>query len=171
MIHPLDPIYNAQSKILILGSFPSVISRATHFYYAHPQNRFWQVLSALAQCPLPQTIDEKKALLLKHHIAVWDVIHSCDIHGSSDQSIRNVIPNDLRQLLSESQIESIYANGTKAMQLYRQYCLSSTQREIVCLPSTSPANRRLSLEQLIKIWDDKINLSRFDTITEYHALK
>lgn len=136
MIHPLDPIYNAQSKILILGSFPSVASRAEHFYYAHPQNRFWQVMSALCQCDLPTTIDEKKTLLLKHHIAVWDVIHSCDIRGSSDQSIRNVIPNDLRQLLRETQIETIYTNGTKATWLYQQYCNNSTQREIVSLPST-----------------------------------
>ena len=111
MIHTFEPVYNEKSEILILGTFPSVKSRASGFYYQHPQNRFWKVVSALAGVPIPGTIEEQKTLLLENHIAVWDVIYSCDINGSSDSSIRNVVPNDIRALLDMTSIKTIYANS------------------------------------------------------------
>lgn len=151
-IHEFDPIFNKQSRILILGTFPSVKSREQKFYYGHPQNRFWKVLSILTKEPLPNTIQEKKALLLSHGIALWDVIYSCDIVGSSDTTIKNVVPADIPYLLENSSIETIYGNGTKACQLYDRYLLSKTGMPIYKLPSTSPANASYSLEKLIASW-------------------
>ena len=121
--HPIPPLYDKDSKILILGSFPSVKSREEAFFYGHKQNRFWKVLAALFQEPIPETIDEKKHLLLRHHIAIWDVIQSCDIKGSSDSSIKNVKPTELRKILDASNIKQIYANGSKAGQLYKKLSL------------------------------------------------
>ena len=120
--HTFLPVYNEESRILILGSFPSVKSRENQFYYGHPQNRFWKVIAGIFKEPLPQTIDEKKDLLLRHRIAVWDVIDSCDIVGSSDSSIRNVVPNDMDLILSNAKIQGIFANGGKAHQLFVKYC-------------------------------------------------
>ncbi len=158
MIHTFEPVYNEHSKILILGTFPSVKSRELSFYYQHPQNRFWKVISALASCPTPGTIEEQKLLLLENHIAVWDVIYSCDINGSSDSSIKNVVPNDIRSLLNKSDITTIYANGGKADELYNRYCYQETNKEITKLPSTSPANASYSLEKLVACWGEKIRL-------------
>lgn len=152
VIHPLNPIYDRNSRILILGTFPSVKSREAGFYYAHPQNRFWQVIAALTHEPLPLTHEAKTQLLLSHHIALWDVIRSCEITGSSDASIRNVIPNPLKDLIDNSCIDAVYANGTKACHLYRTYSEKTTGFPIVCLPSTSPANARSGLEALITEW-------------------
>lgn len=155
--HPIAPIYNNNSRILILGSFPSVKSREQGFFYGHPQNRFWRVVAALCQCDTPCTIEEKKALLLSNHIAVWDVIRSCDIVGSSDSSIKNVIPNDLSVILEQADIEKIFVNGKKAEQLYKKYIFPRINREAVCLPSTSPANAAWSLERLIEAWKDIVS--------------
>ena len=152
IIHPIPPLYDKDSKILILGSFPSVKSREEAFFYGHKQNRVWKVLAALFQEPIPETIDEKKHLLLRHHIAIWDVIQSCDIKGSSDSSIKNVKPTELRKILDASNIKQIYANGSKAGQLYKKYQLPLTGMEAVVLPSTSPANAAWSLERLCEAW-------------------
>jgi len=152
MQHSLDPVYNTHSKVLILGTFPSVKSREQRFFYAHPQNRFWKVIAALTHTTLPITLAEKKAMLLANHLALWDVIASCDITGSSDSSIKNVIPMDFSTLLYQSQIEHIYANGAKAYELYQKYCFQTTHRDITKLPSTSPANAACSLERLIEAW-------------------
>ena len=119
--HPIPPLYNADSKILILGSFPSVKSRETAFFYGHPQNRFWKLLSLLLEAPFPETVAERRKFLLAHGIAVWDVIASCEIYGSSDASIRNAVPNDLRQILDGARIRQIYVNGRTAGKLYRKY--------------------------------------------------
>lgn len=151
--HEFEPVFDEHSRILILGTFPSVKSREQAFYYGHPQNRFWKVISELTEEPLPNTIEEKKSILLKHQIAVWDVIESCDIIGSSDSSIRNVVPSDLNQILSSAPIERIYANGGTAKRLFDRYQKESTGREIVGLPSTSPANAAWSLERLILAWN------------------
>lgn len=156
MIHTFEPVYDQQSKILILGTFPSVKSRESGFYYQHPQNRFWKVISALVGWPTPGTIEEEKTLLLENHIAVWDVIYSCDINGSSDSSIKNVVPNDIRSLFDKTDIETIYANGGKAYELYKRYCFIQTNMEIIKLPSTSPANASYSLEKLVACWGEAI---------------
>lgn len=149
--HNIQPVYNKDSCILILGSFPSVKSREGQFFYHHPQNRFWKIFEQLFDLKL-QTIEDKKAFLLKHHIAVWDVIASCDIVGSSDSSIENVLVNDINSLIKETSIETIYTNGKKAHQLYQKYIFPVTQKEDICLPSTSPANATYSLEKLIESW-------------------
>ena len=150
--HPIPPIVDANSRILILGSFPSVLSRETMFFYGHPQNRFWKVLSLVYDRPLPVTIPEKKALLLSHGIALWDVIAPSEITGSSDTSIKNVIPNDLTQIFKIAPIRQIYVNGKTAEKYYNHTLRSSTGREAICLPSTSPANASWSLERLVQAW-------------------
>ncbi len=150
--HPIEPIYNENSKILILGSFPSVKSREEGFFYGHPQNRFWRVLATVFATDLPVTIEEKKNFLYNNRVAVWDVIGSCDITGSSDSSIKNVAPNDLGQILERTDIQQIYVNGKTAKQLYDKYIYPQIKREAICLPSTSPANAAWSLERLIGEW-------------------
>ena len=152
IVHPIPPFYSSDSEILILGSFPSVKSRETGFFYGHPQNRFWKVLAAFTREEVPQTIEEKKALLLRNRIALWDVIGSCEIEGSSDASIRNVVPNDLRVILDHAQIRTICVNGKTAYRYYERYTRQQTGREAVCLPSTSPANAAWSLEKLQAEW-------------------
>ena len=151
-VHKYPLIFDRYAKVLILGTFPSVRSRALGFYYGHPQNRFWKVLAHLTNESIPQTIQEKKALLLKHHIAIGDVIKSCDIIGSSDSSIKNVVPMDISIILEHCQIEQIYANGQTAAKLYQKYLQPKIQKEIITLPSTSPANATYSLEKLIESW-------------------
>ena len=150
--HTFEPVFNQESRILILGSFPSVKSRENHFYYGHPQNRFWKVLAGVFGEGVPVTIEEKKHFLLEHGIAIWDVIASCDITGSSDSSIKNVVTTDLRVILEHAHIERIYANGATAAKLFHKYQEPVVQREIICLPSTSPANAGYSLERLIEKW-------------------
>lgn len=150
--HPIAPVYNHESQILILGSFPSVKSRENQFFYGHPQNRFWKVLAQIFEDELPQTIAEKTEFLLKHQVAVWDVIASCEIEGSSDSSIRNVVTNDLRDILDTAEIKQIYVNGKKAEQLYRKYIEPKTGRTAICLPSTSPANAAWSVKRLVEAW-------------------
>lgn len=156
IMHTFQPIYNAQSKILILGSFPSVKSRENQFYYGHSQNRFWKVLAYMLEADVPQTVEEKKKLLLDNKIAIWDVIESCTIQGSSDTSIRDVAVNDFSVILENSKIEKIYVNGTKAYELYHKYAEKKTGIKAVKLPSTSPANAAWSLEKLCKAWKEEI---------------
>lgn len=150
--HTFEPVYNKDSKILILGSFPSVKSREQGFYYGHARDRFWKVLSELLSCKEPLEIEEKKEILLKHHIAIWDVIDSCDIKGSSDSSIRNVVPADISSILKQSSVQKIYANGKTAGKLYQKYIQPNTNMGIEILPSTSPANAACSLEDLQNTW-------------------
>lgn len=150
--HEFDPVYDERSGLLILGTFPSVKSREQNFYYGHPQNRFWKVLAALFEDRVPETVAEKKELLLSHRVAVWDVIAECDIAGSSDSSIKNVVPEDLSVILNYAPIEKIYANGTKAYDLYMKYSYPVTGREIIKLPSTSPANAAFGMERLLAAW-------------------
>lgn len=150
--HEIDPVYDINSKILILGSFPSVKSRENYFFYHHPQNRFWKTLSGILNCDTPISIEEKKEFLLNHNIAIWDVIASCEIEGSSDNSIKNVIPNDLNKITAICDIKQIFCNGRKAFELYKKYCEKNTNLKAIKLPSTSPANARFSLEKLIENW-------------------
>jgi hypoxanthine-DNA glycosylase len=150
--HPIAPVYDEDARILILGSFPSVKSRQVGFYYGHPQNRFWRVLAALWEETVPASTEEKRSFLLRHHIALWDVIASCEITGSSDSSIRDVTPNDLSPILNSCPIETIYTNGATAGKLYRRYQEPILQRPAILLPSTSPANASWSLERLISAW-------------------
>ena len=148
--HDFEPVFDENSKVLILGTFPSVKSRENQFYYGHPQNRFWKVIAGLTESKVPQTIEEKKKLLLEHGIAIWDVIESCDIIGSSDSSIKNVVPADIERVVANSKIQNIYANGGTAKKLYEKYSQKKTGREIIGLPSTSPANAAYSLERLLE---------------------
>ncbi len=150
--HMFEPVFDENSRILILGTFPSVKSRENHFYYGNPQNRFWKVTASLAGEEVPETVSEKKDFLLRNRIAVWDVIAECDIAGSSDSSIRNVTPNDMGVILDRAPIEGIFANGAKAYELYMKYCYPAAEREIVKLPSTSPANAAWSTERLTQEW-------------------
>ena len=137
---------------MILGSFPSVKSREAMFFYGHPQNRFWKVIATVCNEELPDTIEEKKALLLRNHIAVWDVIASCDIEGSSDSSIKNVKANDLSVILDNARIRAIYANGKTAEKYYKKYIEKKINRKALCLPSTSPANAAWNIERLTEEW-------------------
>ena len=152
IVHSFEPVYNIDSEILILGTLPSVKSRENNFYYGHKQNRFWKVLATLLKEPVPDTIEEKKAMLLAHRIALWDVIQSCDIKGSSDSSIKNVQPTDIGMILEKTNVTQIYANGNKAGQLYKRYQFPVTGIEATVLPSTSPANAAWSFDRLCEAW-------------------
>ena len=158
--HTFEPVYDRDSRILILGSFPSVKSREIQFYYGHPQNRFWRMLAEIYKEPIPQTKEEKTEMLLQHHLALWDVIASCDIVGSSDSSIRNVQANDLNQILQQANITKILLNGGKAFELYQKYCKregksggkNDCMLTEIKMPSTSPANAVCNMERLIEAW-------------------
>ena len=152
IVHSFEPVYDKDSEILILGTLPSVKSRENNFYYGHKQNRFWKVLATLLKEPVPETIEEKKAMLLAHRIALWDVIQSCDIKGSSDSSIKNVQPTGIGMILEKTNMTQIYANGNKAGQLYKRYQFPITGIEATVLPSTSPANAAWSLARLCEAW-------------------
>lgn len=154
--HPIPPIYDANAEVLILGSFPSVKSREGQFFYHHPQNRFWKVLAAVTHAPVPQSVEEKKTFLLHNRIALWDTVQHCEITGSADSSIRNVVPNDLRPILEATGLRRIYCNGTTAYRLYLRYLYPELQIMPVKLPSTSPANAAWSLERLIEAWQQII---------------
>ena len=152
IIHPIPPFYDSTSKVLILGSFPSVKTRESGFFYGHPQNRFWRVLAAVLDTPVPETIEEKITLLIRNRIALWDVIASCDITGSSDSSIRHVIPTDLTPILAGGTIRAVFTNGGTATRLYKRYQEPVTALPAIGLPSTSPANAAKSLDALTKDW-------------------
>lgn len=150
--HTFEPVYDKNSQVLILGTFPSVKSRENNFYYGHPQNRFWKVIAGITKSDVPETIIEKKKLLLENHIAIWDVIESCTITGSSDHSIKDVTVNNIGALIEDSHITAIYGNGAKACELYNRYVKEQTGLEIQKLPSTSPANAAFRLERLCEEW-------------------
>lgn len=152
IVHPIPPVFDANSRILILGSFPSVKSREEGFFYGHPQNRFWKVLAAVFEEEVPKTTEEKRAFLLHNQVAVWDVIASCDITGSSDSSIRNVTANDLSTILNRADILAIYVNGKTAYRYYRKYSEIRVNRPAICLPSTSPANAAWNVARLVEAW-------------------
>lgn len=156
VIHEIPPVWDENSRILILGSFPSVKSREGKFFYHHPQNRFWKVLAGVLECPVPQSVEEKRKMLLEHGIAVWDVIASCQIEGSSDSSIRDVVPNDMGELLNGAPIKKIFTNGGTAFRLYEKYTKQRTGRNAEKLPSTSPANAAWSLERLTAEWSSQM---------------
>ena len=150
--HTIPPIFDSNSEILILGSFPSVKSRESYFYYAHNKNRFWKVISTILGDELPKSDEDKKSMLLRHHIALWDVVAECMIYGSSDMTIRDVKANDISLILDNSNIKAIYTNGKTAQRLYEKFLSKKTDRVSFCLPSTSPANASYSLERLISEW-------------------
>ncbi len=148
-IHEIEPVFDERSRVLLLGTFPSPKSREQGFFYGHPQNRMWKVLAAVYGEDVPQSVEERRAFLLRHGIAMWDVLASCAIKGASDASIRDAVPNDLSRILDVAPIEGIYATGAKAHELYRRHLEPVYGRECLRLPSTSPANAATSLEALI----------------------
>lgn len=150
--HPIPPLFDENAKILILGSFPSVKSRECGFYYGHPQNRFWKVTAFVFGEEVPRTVEEKRSMILRNHVALWDVIASCDITGSSDSSIKNVVPNDVKRVINSSNVQKIYVNGKKAKSLYDKYLEKELGITAVCLPSTSPANASWRLDRLQNEW-------------------
>ena len=150
--HPIPPFCAEGARVLILGSFPSVKSRESGFFYGHPQNRFWRVLSQVFDDAVPATVTARKDFLAAHRIALWDVIASCRIEGSADSSIRDVVPNDVASLLEASHIEAVFTNGKTAQNLYDKYLKSTLGMTAVCLPSTSPANAAWSMEKLVEAW-------------------
>ena len=154
--HPFKPIFDKNSKILILGSFPSVISRKFGFYYTNPQNRFWRVLAAILNAAVPESTDEKIKFLLSHHIAIYDAAISCEIEGSSDAKMSKIIPVNLEPIFSGARIAQVFANGGKAYEICKKYLedeiIKATKNEVIKLPSTSPANAKFSLEKLMQEW-------------------
>ena len=150
--HTFTPVYDERSEILILGTFPSVKSRENNFYYGHPQNRFWRVLAHVLGESVPTDIEEKRALLLRHRIALWDTVAACSVTGSADAGIRDVVPNDISAILRTAPIRAIYTNGAKAHERYRRHILPSTGIEDIKLPSTSPANAAWRFERLCGEW-------------------
>lgn len=151
--HDFQPIFNKESRILILGTMPSPKSREVGFYYGHPRNRFWKVVSDVCGEELPQTKEEKIAFALRNKIAVWDVLAGCEIKGAEDASIRNPVPNDMNNIVKSADIRAVFATGQKAAQLYRKYCQQETGMGIICLPSTSPANCSVSYEKLFEAYE------------------
>ena len=154
--HPFKPIFDQNSKILILGSFPSVVSRKLGFYYANPQNRFWRVLAGILNAPLPASTNEKINFLLDHRIAIYDAAISCEIKGSSDAKMTAVLPANLEPIFSGAHIAQVFANGGKAYEICKKYLktqiLNATGKEPIKLPSTSPANANFSFERLAREW-------------------
>ena len=166
--HPFPPVWCGDSRILILGSFPSVRSRQEGFYYGHPRNRFWPVLAQVFGESVPMSIEEKKDFLLRHHLALWDVLASCEIAGSSDASVRNPVPNDLCLILKHAEIAAVLCNGTLAGQVYRRFQQPLTGMEAVILPSTSPANAAWSLDKLAKAWKEAVEAALIAGFSSRH---
>ena len=154
--HPFPPVVDENCRILVLGSFPSVKSREDGFFYGHPQNRFWRMLAAIFTEEVPADIPAKKAFLLQHHIALWDVIASCEIEGSSDASVKNAVPVDIDRVIQIASIERIICNGNLAYKLYQRHLEPLTGIQAISLPSTSPANAAWSLEKLVSAWRDAL---------------
>ncbi len=152
VVHPIEPVYDANSRALILGSLPSAASRERRFYYGHPQNRFWRVIAAVCGEEVPVSDEEKKRLLLRHGIALYDTVYRCDITGSSDSSIKNVVPTDPGPIVRSSRIKSVFCNGAAAGRFYERYHRSQLGIPAVTLPSTSPANAAWSLPRLVDVW-------------------
>ncbi len=156
IVHPIPPLFDECSRILILGSFPSVKSREEGFFYGHKQNRFWKVVAAIFEEETPSDIDEKRTFLLRNHVALWDVIHSCDIEGSADSTIKNVTPNDLHRIMDKASIKAIFTNGKTSEKYYKKYIEPELAIKAICLPSTSPANAAWKLDRLIEMWGKQI---------------
>lgn len=156
VVHEIPPVFNSHSHVLLLGTMPSPKSREQGFFYGHPQNRFWRVMAELFDEPVAQTIEEKKDLLLRHRIALWDVLSSCDIEGASDASITHARPNDLRCILEAAGIQAIFATGTKAGQLYKRLIEPELGIPCTILPSTSPANARMRLPELVRAYREAL---------------
>lgn len=154
IVQPFDPVFDGGSRVLVLGSFPSVLSRENAFYYGNPRNRFWRVVAACIgeEAPADGDVDGKRSLLLRHGIALWDVIESCDIKGSSDASIKNVVPARVERVMEAARVEHVLCNGATAGRLYKRFLLARTGLPAVVLPSTSPANAAWSEARLIECW-------------------
>lgn len=150
--HEFPAVYDRGSRVLLLGSIPSPKSREVGFYYGHPQNRFWKVLAAVLGESVPETIPQKKAMLKKHHIALWDVLESCTIVGASDTSIEDAVPNKISELVKATRVERIFCTGTTAHKLYQKYCAADVGIDAERLPSTSPANCAVSFEKLVEAY-------------------
>ena len=150
--HPFDPVVSPESRVLILGSFPSVKSREQGFYYGHPQNRFWRMLAAVFDEPVPQSIPEKRELVLRHGLALWDVIASCEITGSSDASVKNAVPVEIARVTGVADIRGVLCNGGLSGRLYARYLAPLTGIEALVMPSTSPANAAWTLPRLVDAW-------------------
>mgnify|MGYP002801333373 FL=1 len=150
VVHQFQPVFDSRSRVLILGTMPSPKSREQGFYYGYPRNRFWMVLAQVLGEPQPETIEEKTEMALRHGVAVWDVLASCDIHGADDTSIRNPVPDDMSRILDRAPVQAIFTTGTKATALFRRYCAEQAGMDSIPLPSTSPANCRISTEELVK---------------------
>lgn len=148
LFHPFPPVFNAESKILILGSFPSVASREQTFYYGHPRNRFWPILAAVLKVQEPQSIKEKKLMLLQRRIALYDAVSACTIVNSQDASMQNIVPADLSGIFREAAIQAVFTNGNKAYEI----CTKRIKIPAVKLPSTSPANARFRFDDLVSEW-------------------
>ena len=151
-VHPFDPIFDEDSRILILGTFPSVKSREVQFYYGHPRNRFWKTLATLLQADFPQTVEEKIQFLKTHHIALWDTCAACDIDGSADATIRRTVPNDIRPIVEHADICAIFCGGKTAGRLYETHLFPQTGIPAIVLPSTSTANAACTDAMLIDAW-------------------
>lgn len=156
IVHPFPPVADDQCRILILGSFPSVKSRENDFYYGHPQNRFWRVLAGVFGDAVPESVPDKKAFLLRHHVALWDVIERCEITGSADASIRNAVPVEISRVMQLAPIDTVLCNGALAGRLYTRYLRPLTGIDAVVLPSTSPANAAWSVDRLMAAWRNAI---------------
>ena len=152
VLHNIPPLYCEKSETLILGSFPSVKSREAEFFYGHPQNRFWRVLAGVFSAPVPETVEQKKKLVLENGLALWDVIAECEITGSADTSIKNVKPNNIAGIIEKTAVSRIFVNGKTAEKYYIRYIEKKVGQKAVCLPSTIPANAAWSLDRLIAAW-------------------
>lgn len=152
VIHEFQPVFNEDSRILMLGTMPSPKSREVGFYYGHPRNRFWKVVAEVCGEEMPETKEERIAFALRNRIAVWDVLAGCEIKGADDSSIRNPVPNDMNVILKHANVRAVFTTGMKAWQLYKRYCYPQTGIEAVPLPSTSPANCRMSYEELYEAY-------------------
>ena len=152
IIHSIEPVFDAESRVLILGTMPSPKSREVQFYHGHPQNRFWRVLAAVLGEEVPQSVPEKKAMLLRHRIALWDVLAECEITGASDSSIRNPVANDLSVILDHAPVQAVFTTGATAWKLYTRLQKPHTGIEAVRLPSTSPANCAVKMEALTEAY-------------------
>ncbi|MCD8221241.1 MAG: DNA-deoxyinosine glycosylase [Clostridiales bacterium] len=152
VFHEFGPVYDETSRVLVLGTIPSPKSREQGFYYGHPRNRFWKILSAVWEEEEPVTVEDRRAFVLRHHIALWDVLASCRIRGASDASIRDAVPNDLKQVIQAAPIRAVFCTGTRAMDLYNRYCRASVGLDGIRLPSTSPANCAVSEAKLMEAY-------------------
>lgn len=150
VFHTIEPVFNENSRVLILGTMPSPKSREAGFYYAHPQNRFWRVLAEVFGESVPAGTEERRSFAIKHNIALWDVLASCDIEGAADSSIKNPTPNDIAWLVSKTKIRSIFTTGGAAYRFYNRYCAAKTGIQAVGLSSTSAANARMKLDKLVE---------------------